>query len=159
MSPAARQSLGANEIARLTEAVGSSLHVVYVIAGLVVRHQLAPGPGPTGEAQPDPPASGRLTSRLCPDGFHEVHNTAAPWRARLFLLFLLFFAVLCSDLSAIDISFSAEILGCGGVGDLRNREITSVLPLFFAVCDINAGSARCHPCPANSWYAMRDLIS
>jgi EmrB/QacA subfamily drug resistance transporter len=35
MSPAARQSLGANEIARLTEAVGNSLHVVYVIAGLV----------------------------------------------------------------------------------------------------------------------------
>ena len=35
MSPAARQSLAASEIARLTEAVGSSLHVVYVIAGLV----------------------------------------------------------------------------------------------------------------------------
>jgi EmrB/QacA subfamily drug resistance transporter len=35
MSPAARQSLGATEIARLTEAVGASLHVVYVIAGLV----------------------------------------------------------------------------------------------------------------------------
>ena len=35
MSPAARQSLGAVEIARLTEAVGSSLHVVYVIASLV----------------------------------------------------------------------------------------------------------------------------
>jgi hypothetical protein len=35
MSPAARQTLGANEIARLTEAVGSSLHVVYVLAGLV----------------------------------------------------------------------------------------------------------------------------
>ena len=35
MSPAARQSLGASEIERLTEAVGSSLHVVYVIAGLV----------------------------------------------------------------------------------------------------------------------------
>jgi EmrB/QacA subfamily drug resistance transporter len=35
MTPAGRQSLGANEIARLTEAVGSSLHVVYVIAGFV----------------------------------------------------------------------------------------------------------------------------
>jgi EmrB/QacA subfamily drug resistance transporter len=35
MSPVARQSLGANEIARLTEAVGASLHVVYIIAGLV----------------------------------------------------------------------------------------------------------------------------
>jgi hypothetical protein len=35
MSPAARQTLGAGEIARLTEAVGSSLHVVYTIAGLV----------------------------------------------------------------------------------------------------------------------------
>lgn len=35
MSPAARQSLAAAEVARLTEAVGSSLHVVYVIAGLV----------------------------------------------------------------------------------------------------------------------------
>jgi hypothetical protein len=35
MSPAARQTLGASEIERLTEAVGSSLHVVYLIAGLV----------------------------------------------------------------------------------------------------------------------------
>jgi hypothetical protein len=35
MSPAARLGLGANDIARLTEAVGSSLHVVYMIAGLV----------------------------------------------------------------------------------------------------------------------------
>jgi len=35
MSPAARQTLAASEIARLTEAVGSSLHIVYVIAGLV----------------------------------------------------------------------------------------------------------------------------
>jgi EmrB/QacA subfamily drug resistance transporter len=35
MSPAARLSLGANDIARLTEAVGGSLHLVYMIAGLV----------------------------------------------------------------------------------------------------------------------------
>jgi len=35
MSPAARQTLGAGDIERLTEAVGSSLHVVYMIAGLV----------------------------------------------------------------------------------------------------------------------------
>ena len=35
MSPAARQSLGAAEIARLADAVGSSLHVVYLIAALV----------------------------------------------------------------------------------------------------------------------------
>ncbi|MGC2198856.1 MAG: MDR family MFS transporter [Stellaceae bacterium] len=35
LSPAARQTLGAAEIARLTEAVGQSLHVVYIIAGLV----------------------------------------------------------------------------------------------------------------------------
>jgi EmrB/QacA subfamily drug resistance transporter len=35
MSPAARQSLAAGEIARLSEAVGSSLHVVYLIAGVV----------------------------------------------------------------------------------------------------------------------------
>jgi EmrB/QacA subfamily drug resistance transporter len=35
MTPAARQSLGAAEIARLAEAVGSSLHTVYIIAGLV----------------------------------------------------------------------------------------------------------------------------
>jgi EmrB/QacA subfamily drug resistance transporter len=34
MSPAARLSLGALEITRLTEAIGSSLHVVYIIAGL-----------------------------------------------------------------------------------------------------------------------------
>ena len=35
MSPAARQSLGAGEIARLVEAVGNSLHSVYVIAALI----------------------------------------------------------------------------------------------------------------------------
>lgn len=35
MSPATRQSLGAIEIARLTEAVAASLHVVYVIASIV----------------------------------------------------------------------------------------------------------------------------
>jgi len=35
MAPAARQTLGATEIARLAEAVGASLHVVYIIAGLV----------------------------------------------------------------------------------------------------------------------------
>ena len=35
MAPTARQSLGASEIARLTDAVGASLHVVYIIAGLV----------------------------------------------------------------------------------------------------------------------------
>ncbi len=35
LSPAARQGLGAAEIARLTEAIGVSLHVVYLIAGLV----------------------------------------------------------------------------------------------------------------------------
>jgi len=35
MTPAGRQSLGVDEIGRLTEAVGSSLHLVYVIAGLV----------------------------------------------------------------------------------------------------------------------------
>jgi EmrB/QacA subfamily drug resistance transporter len=35
MAPAARQSLAAGEIARLSEAVGSSLHVVYLIGGAV----------------------------------------------------------------------------------------------------------------------------
>jgi EmrB/QacA subfamily drug resistance transporter len=35
MSPAARQSLGAVELGQLTQAVGDSLHVVYLIAGLV----------------------------------------------------------------------------------------------------------------------------
>lgn len=35
LAPAARRSLGASEIARLTETVGDSLHVVYIIAGLV----------------------------------------------------------------------------------------------------------------------------
>jgi len=35
MTPAGRQSLGANAVALLTEAVGSSLHVVYVIVTLV----------------------------------------------------------------------------------------------------------------------------
>ena len=35
MQPAARQMLGPDELARLTEAIASSVHVVYVIAGLV----------------------------------------------------------------------------------------------------------------------------
>jgi len=35
LSPAARQGLAAPELARLTEAIGVSLHVVYLIAGLV----------------------------------------------------------------------------------------------------------------------------
>jgi EmrB/QacA subfamily drug resistance transporter len=35
MQPAARQLLGAAELARLTEAIASSVHVVYVIAGVV----------------------------------------------------------------------------------------------------------------------------
>jgi predicted MFS family arabinose efflux permease len=35
MQPAARQALDANELARLTEAIASSVHTVYVIAGLV----------------------------------------------------------------------------------------------------------------------------
>jgi len=35
LAPAARQTLGAAEIARLAEAVGASLHIVYIIAGLV----------------------------------------------------------------------------------------------------------------------------
>jgi hypothetical protein len=41
LSPEARQGLGADAIARLTEAVGSSLHVVYIIAGLVAVVSLA----------------------------------------------------------------------------------------------------------------------
>ena len=35
LEPAARQGLGAAEIARLSEAVAGSLHVVYMVAGLV----------------------------------------------------------------------------------------------------------------------------
>ena len=35
MLPAARQMLGAAELARLTDAIASSVHVVYVIAALV----------------------------------------------------------------------------------------------------------------------------
>jgi MFS family permease len=35
MLPAARQTLGPGEIARLTEAIASSVHVVYVIAALI----------------------------------------------------------------------------------------------------------------------------
>ena len=35
MQPAARQMLGAAQLARLTEAIASSVHVVYVIAGLI----------------------------------------------------------------------------------------------------------------------------
>ncbi len=69
--------------------------------------------------------------------FHAQHSGPAAGLA--------VFAVFCSDLSAIDISSSAEILGCRGVGDLRNSEMTSVLPLFLAVCDANATIARCHP--------------
>ncbi|HYZ42402.1 MAG TPA: MDR family MFS transporter [Stellaceae bacterium] len=40
LSPTARQGLGATEIARLTEAIGISLHLVYVIAGLVAAVSL-----------------------------------------------------------------------------------------------------------------------
>jgi hypothetical protein len=40
MAPAARQSLAAGEIARLSEAVGGSLHIVYLIAGLVAAVSL-----------------------------------------------------------------------------------------------------------------------
>jgi hypothetical protein len=35
MQPAARQMLDATELARLTEAIAGSVHVVYVIAGVV----------------------------------------------------------------------------------------------------------------------------
>jgi hypothetical protein len=35
LEPAARHGLGAAEIGRLSEAVASSLHIVYVVAGLV----------------------------------------------------------------------------------------------------------------------------
>ena len=35
MQPAARQALSADELTRLTDAIASSMHVVYVIAGLV----------------------------------------------------------------------------------------------------------------------------
>jgi MFS family permease len=41
MTPAARQTLGASEISRLAEAVGASLHVVYIIAALVAVISLA----------------------------------------------------------------------------------------------------------------------
>jgi EmrB/QacA subfamily drug resistance transporter len=40
MQPAARQALSADELARLTEAIASSVHVVYVIAGLVALSSL-----------------------------------------------------------------------------------------------------------------------
>jgi EmrB/QacA subfamily drug resistance transporter len=40
MQPAARQMLDAGELARLTEAIASSVHVVYVIAGLVALSSL-----------------------------------------------------------------------------------------------------------------------
>jgi hypothetical protein len=35
MLPAARQMLGADELARLTDAIATSVHVVYVIAALI----------------------------------------------------------------------------------------------------------------------------
>jgi EmrB/QacA subfamily drug resistance transporter len=40
MQPAARQALSVDELARLTEAIASSVHVVYVIAGLVALSSL-----------------------------------------------------------------------------------------------------------------------
>ena len=40
MQPAARQGLGAEELARLTEAIASSVHVVWVIGGLVALASL-----------------------------------------------------------------------------------------------------------------------
>jgi len=35
MQPAARQALAADELARLTEAIATSVHVVYVIAAII----------------------------------------------------------------------------------------------------------------------------
>ena len=40
MQPVARQGLGADELARLTEAIASSVHVVWVIGGLVALASL-----------------------------------------------------------------------------------------------------------------------
>jgi len=41
----------------------------------------------------------------------------------------------CSELTAIDNSSSAEILGRLWFGDLKNSEMTLVMPLFFtALC-------------------------
>jgi hypothetical protein len=36
----------------------------------------------------------------------------------------------CSELTAMDIAASAEILGRRWFGDLKNSEMTSVMPLF-----------------------------
>jgi EmrB/QacA subfamily drug resistance transporter len=59
MSPASRQSLPAAEIARLVEAVGSSLHVVYVIAGLVAIVSLVLAMALPARLSPTRPLAGR----------------------------------------------------------------------------------------------------
>jgi hypothetical protein len=41
LQPAARESLGAAEIARLSEAIGAGLHNVYIVAGIVAVVSLA----------------------------------------------------------------------------------------------------------------------
>jgi EmrB/QacA subfamily drug resistance transporter len=65
MSPATRQSLGAREIARLTEAVGASLHTVYVIAALVAVASLILGLVLPARLSPTrPPLRAQLSSSL-----------------------------------------------------------------------------------------------
>ena len=59
MSPAARQSLGAGEIGRLVEAVASSLHVVYWIAGLVAIVSLVLAMALPARLSPIRPLSGQ----------------------------------------------------------------------------------------------------
>jgi EmrB/QacA subfamily drug resistance transporter len=59
MSPASRQSLPAAEIARLVEAVGSSLHLVYVISGLVAIISLVLALALPARLSPTRPLAGR----------------------------------------------------------------------------------------------------
>jgi len=55
-----------------------------------------------------------------------MHKMAAAWRSRYFCCF-------CHELSAIDIAFSAEILGRRWFGDSGTAMPLAVLPLFSAV--------------------------
>jgi hypothetical protein len=50
----------------------------------------------------------------------------------------------CSELTAIDISSSAEILGHRWFGGLKNSEMVLARPLFFAAVVPNPTIASCH---------------
>ena len=85
LQPAARGSLGAAEIARLSDAIGAGLHNVYVVAGVVAVISLALALAlPARPARPDPPqtrAPGDY-SGPCARAGHAARADGAPPAAR-----------------------------------------------------------------------------